>query len=74
VAIDLADVQVVCQRQDSAGILPINPNTSNCGTTWQADDFVRVKITSTLDFVTPLVNQFLKGAPMTGEARVTVAG
>ena len=74
VSIDLADVEVICQRQDSSGSLPLSPTTDNCGSSWQADDFVRVKITSNLGLVTPLIGQFVGDAPMTGEARVTVAG
>ncbi len=74
VAINLGDVQVVCQRQDSGGNLPASENTDNCGTTWKADDFVHVTITSNLNLVTPLIGQFIGNAPMTGEALVTVAG
>lgn len=74
VPIALADVQVVCQRTSKTNALPASKDTDNCGTTWQANDFVRVKITSHLQLVTPLMGQFIGTAPMTGEAQVTVNG
>lgn len=74
VAISLGDVQVVCQRLSSAGTLPISKNTDNCGTTWRANDIVRVKITRNLGLITPLIGQFIGAAPMSGEAQVTVSG
>lgn len=74
VSINLADVQVVCQRLPSTGDLPASKDTDNCGTTWEADDLVRVKITTNLSLVTPLIGQFIGTAPMSGEAQVTVNG
>lgn len=74
VTLALGDVQVVCQRVNSAGALPALKDTDNCGTTWQANDIVRVKITRNLQLVTPLIGQFIGSAPMSGEAQVTVSG
>ena len=74
VAIALSDVQVVCQRINSSGALPASKDTDNCGATWQANDLVRVKITSNLQLVTPLIGQFIGSAPMTGEVLVTANG
>ena len=74
VTIDLGDVQVVCQRLNSAGVLPLLKATDNCGSTWRANDIVRVKITRNLGLVTPLIGQFVGSAPMSGEAEVTVSG
>lgn len=74
VAIDLGDVQVVCQRLNSAGALPVAKSTDNCGSIWRANDIVRVKITRNLGLVTPLIGQFIGSAPMSGEAQVTVNG
>lgn len=74
VSIALADVLVVCQRPDNTGALPALSTTDNCGASWRANDLVRVKITTNMLVVTPLMRLFLKTAPMTGEARVTVNG
>jgi Flp pilus assembly protein TadG len=74
VTIDLGDVQVVCQRLNSAGALPVLKTTDNCGSTWQANDIVRVKITRNLGLITPLIGQFIGSAPMSGEAQVTASG
>lgn len=74
VAINLSDVQVVCQRLDNEGLLPASEDTDNCGATWRANDLVRVEINSNLMVVTPLVGQFLGSAPIHGEAQVTVNG
>ena len=68
------DVAVVCQRLGASGALPANKDTDNCGLTWRANDIVRVKVTSKMPLVTPLIAQFIKDAPMTGEAQVTVNG
>jgi Flp pilus assembly protein TadG len=70
VPIALSDVQVVCQRPGITG-LPASKDTHNCTGGWQANDLVRVKITSNLNLVTPLMGQFLGSAPMSGEAQVT---
>lgn len=74
VQISLADVQVVCQRLDSTGSLPVSPDTDNCGTDWRANDLVRVEINSNLKVTTPLLGQFMGTAPIHGEAEVTVNG
>lgn len=74
VAIDLGDVQVVCQRLSSSGALPASKDTDNCGTTWRANDIVRVKITRNLGLITPVVSQFIGPAPMSGESQVTASG
>jgi len=74
VAIDLSDVQVVCQRLSASGALPVSKDTDNCGTTWRANDIVRIKITRNLGLITPLIGQFVGAAPMSGEAQVTVSG
>lgn len=74
VPINLADVQVVCQRLDSTGALPANEDTDNCGSTWRANDLVRVEINTNLPVVTPLLGQFMGTAPIHGEAKVTVNG
>lgn len=73
VPIALSDVQVVCQRDGISG-LPVSKDTDNCTGGWQANDLVRVKITSNLNLVTPLMGQFLGSAPMSGEAQVTANG
>lgn len=73
VTIAQSDVQVVCQRL-SGGALPADPNTDNCGGTWRAGDLVRVRIARDLGLITPIIGQFIGGAPMSGEARVTVSG
>lgn len=74
VPIAVGDVQVVCQRPSSTGALPASEDTDNCGATWRANDLVRVKITSHLQLVTPLIGQFIGSAPMSGEALVTANG
>jgi Flp pilus assembly protein TadG len=74
VTIVLSDVQVVCQRLNSAGALPVLKDTDNCGTSWRANDLVRVKITRNLGLVTPLIGQLIGAAVMSGEAQVTVSG
>lgn len=74
VPIALADVQVVCQRLDSTGALPLSEDTDNCGATWRPNDLVRVEINTNLSLVTPLMGQFLGTAPMHGEAQVTANG
>lgn len=74
VAINLGDVQVVCQRLGSAGTLPASKNTDNCGSSWRANDIVRVRITRDLGLLTPLIGQIIGAAPMSGEAQVTVSG
>lgn len=74
VSVDLANVEVVCQRLDSAGNLPLLATTDNCGSTWRSNDIVRVKISKSLGLITPLISQFIGQAPMSGEAKVTVSG
>lgn len=74
VTIDLADVQVVCQRLGASGSLPASKDTDNCGATWKANDIIRVKITRNLGLITPFISQFVGPAPMSGEAKVTANG
>lgn len=74
VTIVLGDVEVVCHRLDSAGILPARTDPDNCGPTWRANDLVRVTITRELTLITPLINGIIGPARMTGEAEVTASG
>ncbi len=70
-----ADITVICYRIPQSGAAPLDVNQPDtCGLTWKGGDLVKVHISTSMWFVTPLMGQFLSPTIQGDTTWITVNG